>query len=188
MKPLKPWSTKSLDIWQAKSVYPPVCTDAVIPTTHKHHSTGGRMCWLSVLQIPQWPQILLRPHSTMLLAWHDSPVPLLPVKPERILLLRGFDFLACLVGLCGTHQRKPTSLCLLLAPVTEWEKTDEHGAPILFPRAPHHSGNRHPESGIPFLRLSTIHRQGAMNLKFWCRNCWCITPCVTCCSSEKWTE
>lgn len=140
---------------------------------YKHHSTGGRMCWLSVLQISQWPQILLRPYSAMLLAWHTSPLPLLPVKPARILPARGFNSLACLVGLCSTCQKKPTSLCLLLASVTEQDKTDEQGVLNLFPRALHHSGNRDPESRIPFQRLSTIHRQGAMNLKVWCRNCWC---------------
>lgn len=93
--------------------------------THKHHSTGGRMCWLSVLKISQWPQVLLRSDCTVLLTWHASPLPLLPVKPARILLVQGFGFLPCLVGLCSTHQKKLTSLCLPLASVTEWNKTDE---------------------------------------------------------------
>ena len=126
--------------------------------------------------------------SAMPLAWRASLLPLLPVRPAIFLLVGDFDLLARLVGLCSTNQKKATSLCLLLVLLTEWDKADEQGTLILFPRAPHLSGNRDPESGIPFPRLSTVHRQGVMKLNVWCRNCWCITPCVTCCSSEKWTE
>lgn len=66
---MKSFKHKIFRFWQAYSVYQPACTDTVILTTHKHHSVGGMLCWLSVLQISQWPQILLRPYSWMLLAW-----------------------------------------------------------------------------------------------------------------------
>lgn len=65
---------------------------------------------------------------------------------------------------CANKQKEAASLCLFLIPETEWDKADEQGTLILFPRAPHFSVNRDPESGIPFPRLSTVHRQGAMNL------------------------
>lgn len=156
------------------------------PPLQKPHSTGRGedvLTFSLTLQIsPASPG--LAQVSAMPLARPASLLPLLPVRPARW----GFDLLACLVGLYSTNQKRTTSLCLLLVPISEWDKADEQGTLILFPRAPHVSGNRDPESGIPFPRLSTVHRQHVMNLNVWCRNCRRITPCVSRCSPKKWTD